>query len=156
MRGQAFVAAAAIALALAGVGQQPAAAQQYSNYHDAHVANEQQCRASRNNRAVGGAVIGRLRAGEESGLPSGPRGTKSGRREGALPWARMWDGYRAWEVPVGTRTQPPEAGEYTGPRPPSPPGIRPARPPFRHPIPSRFRNAAAVASALATLYDAVG
>ena len=58
MRGQAFVAAAAIALALAGVSQQPAAAQQYSNYHDAHVANEQQCRASRNNRAVGGAVIG--------------------------------------------------------------------------------------------------
>jgi hypothetical protein len=58
MRGQAFVAAAAMAIALAGVAQQPAAAQQYSNYHDAHVANQQQCQASRNNRMVGGAVIG--------------------------------------------------------------------------------------------------
>lgn len=58
MRGQAFVATAAIALALGGFSLQPATAQQYPSYHDEHVANQQQCRASRNNRTVGGAVIG--------------------------------------------------------------------------------------------------
>jgi hypothetical protein len=39
---------------------QPAAAQQYSSYHDAHVAAQQQCQQSRNNRTVGGALIGGL------------------------------------------------------------------------------------------------
>jgi len=57
MRGQAFVAAAALAAALMGLAQ-PAAAQQYPTYHDAHVANQQQCAAQRNNNTVGGAVIG--------------------------------------------------------------------------------------------------
>lgn len=57
MRGQAFVAVAAMAIALMGMAQ-PAAAQQYRTYHDAHVANQQQCSTSRNNRTVGGAVIG--------------------------------------------------------------------------------------------------
>jgi hypothetical protein len=56
MRGQAFIAAAVLAGAM--ISAQPAAAQQYSTYHDAHVANQQQCQTSRNNRTVGGAVIG--------------------------------------------------------------------------------------------------
>jgi len=56
MRGQAFVAVAAMATALIGV--QPASAQQYRSYHDAHVANQQQCQTSRSNRTTGGAVIG--------------------------------------------------------------------------------------------------
>jgi uncharacterized protein YcfJ len=51
-----FVAATAMAAALMGV--QPAAAQQYRTYHDAHVANHQQCQQSRNTRTAGGAVIG--------------------------------------------------------------------------------------------------
>lgn len=54
MRGQVLV-AAALAGALAAT---PAAAQNYPTYHDAHVANQQQCETSRNNRMVGGAVIG--------------------------------------------------------------------------------------------------
>jgi len=56
MRGQAFVAVAAMATALMGV--QPASAQQNRTYHDAHVANQQQCQTSRTNRIAGGAVIG--------------------------------------------------------------------------------------------------
>jgi len=38
---------------------QPASAQQYSTYHDAHVA-AQQCQQSRQNRTVGGAILGGL------------------------------------------------------------------------------------------------
>ncbi|HET9232251.1 MAG TPA: YMGG-like glycine zipper-containing protein [Vitreimonas sp.] len=53
---KAFVAATAMAAALMGV--QPAAAQQYRTYHDAHVANQYQCQQSRTNRTAGGAVIG--------------------------------------------------------------------------------------------------
>lgn len=56
MRGQAFVAAAALAAALFVAA--PAQAQNYGSYHDEHVANQEQCNASRNNRTVGGAVIG--------------------------------------------------------------------------------------------------
>lgn len=56
MRGTAFVAASAMAAAL--LGAQPAAAQQYPTYHDAHVANHYQCQQSRQNRTIGGAVIG--------------------------------------------------------------------------------------------------
>lgn len=56
MRGKAFVAASAMAAAL--LGAQPAAAQQYGTYHDAHVANHYQCQQSRTNRTIGGAVIG--------------------------------------------------------------------------------------------------
>ncbi|MEZ5959491.1 MAG: YMGG-like glycine zipper-containing protein [Hyphomonadaceae bacterium] len=51
-----FLAAAAVATALMAFAQ-PAAAQQYRSYHDEHVAN-QQCERSRQNRTVGGAVIG--------------------------------------------------------------------------------------------------
>jgi hypothetical protein len=56
MRGQAFIAAAALVAALGAA--QPAAAQSYGSYHDAHVATQQQCSTSRNNRTAGGAVIG--------------------------------------------------------------------------------------------------
>ncbi len=52
-----LLAAAALATALTAFAQ-PAAAQQYRGYHDAHVANQQQCERSRNNRTAGGAVIG--------------------------------------------------------------------------------------------------
>ena len=52
----AFVAATAMAAALMGV--QPAAAQQYRTYHDAHVANQYECQRERNTRTAGGAVIG--------------------------------------------------------------------------------------------------
>ncbi len=57
MRGQVFVAATAMAVALTGAVQ-PASAQQYRTYHDEHVANQYQCQQSRNNRTAGGAVIG--------------------------------------------------------------------------------------------------
>lgn len=53
---KAFVAATAMAAALMGV--QPAAAQQYRTYHDAHVANQYDCQRQRNTRTAGGAVIG--------------------------------------------------------------------------------------------------
>lgn len=52
-----FLAVAAMATVLVGFAQ-PAAAQQYRTYHDAHVANQQQCERSRNNRTAGGAIIG--------------------------------------------------------------------------------------------------
>jgi hypothetical protein len=55
MRGQAFIAATAMLAALGAA--QPAAAQ-YSSYHDAHVATQQQCQQSRNNRTAVGAVAG--------------------------------------------------------------------------------------------------
>lgn len=57
MRGQVFVAVAALATAFTAMVP-AASAQQYSSYHDAHVANEYQCQTSRNNRTAGGAVIG--------------------------------------------------------------------------------------------------
>jgi hypothetical protein len=57
MRGQVFVAATAMAAALLGAAQ-PASAQQYRNYHDAHVSNQYECRRSEANRTTGGAVIG--------------------------------------------------------------------------------------------------
>ncbi len=53
---KALVAATAMTAAL--LGAQPAAAQQYRTYHDAHVANHYQCQQSRENRTAGGAVIG--------------------------------------------------------------------------------------------------
>lgn len=78
MKGQAFLAAAALATAL--VSAQPASAQQYRAYHDAHVANQQQCQASRNNRTAGGAVIGGL-IGAVLGREVADRGVRG---EGAL------------------------------------------------------------------------
>lgn len=56
MRGQAFIAATALAAMMAVA--QPASAQQYRSYHDEHVYNQQQCGQSRQNRTAGGAVIG--------------------------------------------------------------------------------------------------
>lgn len=78
MKGQAFLAAAALATAL--VSAQPASAQQYRTYHDAHVTNQQQCQASRNNRTAGGAVIGGL-IGAVLGREVADRGVRG---EGAL------------------------------------------------------------------------
>lgn len=57
MRGQVFVAATAMTVALMGAVQ-PASAQQYPTYHDEHVANQYQCQQSRSNRTAGGAVVG--------------------------------------------------------------------------------------------------
>jgi hypothetical protein len=54
MRGQVLFAVSALAIMAFA---QPAAAQQYRTYHDEHVAT-QQCQQSRQNRTVGGAVIG--------------------------------------------------------------------------------------------------
>jgi len=59
---------------------QPAAAQQYPTYHDAHVANQQQCQSSRNNRTAGGAVIGGV-IGALLGREVADRGVRG---EGAL------------------------------------------------------------------------
>ena len=59
MRGQKFLAAGALmtaALLTAG----PASAQQYSTYHDANLAQQQNCQLQRNNRTTGGAVIGAI------------------------------------------------------------------------------------------------
>lgn len=52
-----LLAAAAVASAFVAFAQ-PAAAQQYGSYHNEHVATQQQCQRSRDNRTAGGAVIG--------------------------------------------------------------------------------------------------
>ena len=72
MRGQAFVAAAAMAAALMGTAQ-PAAAQYYQSYHDEHVAVQQQCSRARTNNTVAGAAIGGI-AGAVLGSQAGARG----------------------------------------------------------------------------------
>lgn len=77
MRGQAFVAATVMAAALVGV--QPASAQQYRTYHDAHVANYEQCQQSRNNRTAGGAIIGGVLGAV---LGHNAAGSRSSRDEG--------------------------------------------------------------------------
>jgi uncharacterized protein YcfJ len=74
---RAFVAATAMAAALMAV--QPAAAQQYRTYHDAHVANQYQCQQSRNNRTAGGAVIGGILGAV---LGHNAAGSRSSRDEG--------------------------------------------------------------------------
>ncbi len=56
MRGQALIVAAAAFVAFA----QPAAAQQYRDYHDDHVANQEQCQRARNGNTAAGAVFGGL------------------------------------------------------------------------------------------------
>lgn len=78
MRGQTFVAASVLAAALAAA--QPAAAQQYPTYHDAHVANQQQCQQARNGRMIGGAIIGGI-AGALLGRDVADRGVRG---EGTL------------------------------------------------------------------------
>lgn len=59
MRGQAFVAAAALAAALMATAQ-PAAAQGYPTYHDEHVSTQQQCQRQRSQNTVAGAALGGL------------------------------------------------------------------------------------------------
>lgn len=74
MRGQVFVAATVMAAALMGV--QPASAQQYRTYHDAHVANQQQCQQSRNNRTAGGAIVGGILGAVLGHNAAGSRSTR--------------------------------------------------------------------------------
>lgn len=74
MRGQAFLAASAMAAALFAAG--PASAQNYGNYHDEHVARQEQCQQSKNNRTAGGAAIGAV-AGAVLGSQAAARGHRS-------------------------------------------------------------------------------
>jgi uncharacterized protein YcfJ len=74
MRAHNVLAALVAAASLAAV--QPAAAQNYSSYHDAHVATQQQCAAQRQNGTVGGAVIGGL-LGAVLGSNAAARGHRS-------------------------------------------------------------------------------
>jgi len=72
MRGQALFAASAVALmAIAS----PASAQRYPTYHDEHVARQEQCSQSRQNRSIGGAVIGGI-AGALLGREVADRGVR--------------------------------------------------------------------------------
>ena len=86
MRGQAFIAATALAAALGAA--QPAAAQAYSSYHDAHVATQQQCQTARNNRtavgAVAGGVLGALLGREVANRGTRGEGTALGAVVGAV------------------------------------------------------------------------
>ena len=83
MRGTAFVAATAMATAL--LGAQPAAAQHYPTYHDAHVASQYDCQRSRNNRTAGGAVIGGILGAVIGHNAAGSRATRDeGRVLGAV------------------------------------------------------------------------
>jgi len=70
MRGQAFIAASALAIMMIA---QPASAQQYGSYQDEHVALARQCQQTQNGRTAGGAVIGGL-AGAVVGSHAGARG----------------------------------------------------------------------------------
>jgi len=72
MRGQALFAASAFALMAIAT---PAAAQQYPTYHDEHVARQQQCQQSRQNRMIGGAIIGGI-AGALLGREVADRGVR--------------------------------------------------------------------------------
>jgi Glycine zipper 2TM domain len=76
MRGQAFIAATALILA----SVQPAAAQQYRDYHDEHVVTQEQCQRARNGNTAAGAVVGGL-----LGAVLGSQVSGSGRRgDGSL------------------------------------------------------------------------
>ena len=74
MRGQALLAVTALASALMAV--QPASAQRYNSYQDAHVARSQQCATARSNGAVGGAILGGL-LGAVLGSQAGARGHRT-------------------------------------------------------------------------------
>jgi hypothetical protein len=74
---------AASALALMAFAQ-PAAAQQYRTYHDEHVAT-QQCQQSRNNRTIGGAIIGGIAGAVLGHNAAGSRAVRDeGRALGAV------------------------------------------------------------------------
>lgn len=75
MRVKAFVAAAALMAGLT-VAPQQAAAQAYNSYHDAHVSQQYQCRASQQNRTLGGGAIGAV-AGAVIGSQVAARGHRS-------------------------------------------------------------------------------
>ena len=72
MRGQSLFAASAFALMAIAT---PAAAQQYPTYHDEQVARQQQCQQSRQNRMIGGAIIGGI-AGALLGREVADRGVR--------------------------------------------------------------------------------
>lgn len=80
MRGQVLAAASALAIAVTALAPTTAAAQQYPTYHDEHVANQQQCAQQRDNRTVGGAIIGGI-VGGLLGREVADRGVRG---EGAL------------------------------------------------------------------------
>ncbi|MBL8530352.1 MAG: hypothetical protein JNK94_01340 [Hyphomonadaceae bacterium] len=73
MRGQVFIAASVLAMTMAVSA--PASAQQYPSYHDEHVARQEQCQQSRQNRSIGGAVIGGI-AGALLGREVADRGVR--------------------------------------------------------------------------------
>lgn len=74
MRGQAVLAAAFAATTL--MAAQPAAAQNYNSYHDAHVAPQEYCQQQRNNRTATGALIGAI-GGAVLGSQAAARGHRS-------------------------------------------------------------------------------
>ncbi|MBX9747014.1 MAG: hypothetical protein K2X34_08940, partial [Hyphomonadaceae bacterium] len=72
MRGQALFAASIFALMAIAT---PASAQRYPTYHDEHVARQEQCQQSRQNRMIGGAIIGGI-AGALLGREVADRGVR--------------------------------------------------------------------------------
>lgn len=74
MRGQAFVAAAALSAAL--IAAPNASAQQYPSYHDAHVAQQQYCAQRANQNTALGAAIGGI-AGAVLGSQVAARGHRT-------------------------------------------------------------------------------
>jgi len=72
MRGQALFAASVFALMAIAT---PASAQRYPTYHDEHVARQEQCQQSRQNRMIGGAIIGGI-AGALLGREVADRGVR--------------------------------------------------------------------------------
>ena len=109
MRGQVFVAASALAAALMA-GAQPAAAQQYNTYQDAHVAYEQ-CRAQQRDRTVGGAIIGGIAGAILGHNVAGGHGSRDeGTALGAVVGAGA--GGLIGHNSVNGQCQPPEANAY--------------------------------------------
>jgi hypothetical protein len=73
MRGQAFIAASALAIMMIA---QSASAQQYGSYQDEYVQQSRQCQQTQTGRTVGGAVIGGA-AGAALGSNIGAHGHRS-------------------------------------------------------------------------------
>lgn len=109
MRGQVFVAASVLAAALT-VGVQPAAAQQYPTYQDAHVA-QVQCQQAQRNRTIGGAIIGGIAGAILGHNVAGGHGSRDeGTALGAVVGAGA-GGLIGHNMNNG-QCQPPEAGAY--------------------------------------------